>query len=241
MGIRRGSISTPIIADGLVFNMDAANRASYIPNTSTTFNTTDISISGTFENNTSFNNSDPKSWDFDGVDDRINMGHQEFCNFDRYDPYSLIVWVNPDSVSGNQSLIAQLSTGAGWILTSGGTGIIFAHIRTQGGGNQLRVDSDAGQFAAGVWAQYVATYNGNSNTSGCQLYKNGVAITTNSVYNNLTLSTTTGAGIDLTLGTRYTDQNDYDGKIANAQIYNRALSANEVLHNYNALKSRFGL
>ena len=29
MGIRRGSISTPIIADGLVFNMDAANRASY--------------------------------------------------------------------------------------------------------------------------------------------------------------------------------------------------------------------
>ena len=35
MGIRRGSISTPIIVDGLVFNMDAANRASTIPSTST--------------------------------------------------------------------------------------------------------------------------------------------------------------------------------------------------------------
>ena len=34
---------------------------------------------------------------------------------------------------------------------------------------------------------------------------------------------------------------DYDGIIANSQIYNRALSANEVLHNYNALKGRFGL
>ena len=31
------------------------------------------------------------------------------------------------------------------------------------------------------------------------------------------------------------------GLIANVHIYNRALSANEVLHNYNALKGRFGL
>ena len=31
-----GSITTGIIADGLVFNMDAANRASTIPSTSTT-------------------------------------------------------------------------------------------------------------------------------------------------------------------------------------------------------------
>ena len=29
--------------------------------------------------------------------------------------------------------------------------------------------------------------------------------------------------------------------IANVQIYNRALSSTEVLHNYNALKGRFGL
>ena len=30
-----------------------------------------------------------------------------------------------------------------------------------------------------------------------------------------------------------------NGNIANVQIYNRGLSANEVLHNYNALKGRF--
>ena len=29
------------------------------------------------------------------------------------------------------------------------------------------------------------------------------------------------------------------GQIANLKIYNRALSASEVLHNYNALKGRF--
>ena len=33
----------------------------------------------------------------------------------------------------------------------------------------------------------------------------------------------------------------WKGKIAVAQIYNRALSASEVLQNYNATKGRFGL
>ena len=30
MGIRRGEITTKIVPHGLVFNMDAANRASYV-------------------------------------------------------------------------------------------------------------------------------------------------------------------------------------------------------------------
>jgi hypothetical protein len=33
----------------------------------------------------------------------------------------------------------------------------------------------------------------------------------------------------------------FTGNIASVQIYNRALSATEVLQNYNATKSRFGL
>ena len=44
MGGRVGSITTEIIEDGLVFNMDAANRASYIPDATTTFNTIDLSL-----------------------------------------------------------------------------------------------------------------------------------------------------------------------------------------------------
>jgi hypothetical protein len=33
----------------------------------------------------------------------------------------------------------------------------------------------------------------------------------------------------------------FDGKIAKASVYNRALSTQEVLQNYNATKTRFGL
>ena len=41
-----GSIRTPIIPDGLVFNMDAANRASYIPNANKSHNTINLSQTG---------------------------------------------------------------------------------------------------------------------------------------------------------------------------------------------------
>ena len=36
-----------------------------------------------------------------------------------------------------------------------------------------------------------------------------------------------------------TGGNDWEGEIGGVHIYNRILSANEVLHNYNALKGRF--
>jgi hypothetical protein len=35
--------------------------------------------------------------------------------------------------------------------------------------------------------------------------------------------------------------NKFNGNIAQVQVYNRALTATEILQNYNALKHRFGL
>ena len=44
-----------------------------------------------------------------------------------------------------------------------------------------------------------------------------------------------------TIGAYANNTNNFTGQIASIQFYNRALSANEILHNYNALKGRFGL
>ena len=54
MGIRRGEITTNIIRNGLVFNMDAANRVSYVPNATTNKNTINLSQTGSFINDTAF-------------------------------------------------------------------------------------------------------------------------------------------------------------------------------------------
>ena len=47
----------------------------------------------------------------------------------------------------------------------------------------------------------------------------------------------TGGGQNLQIGGG--NDGDFEGQIANIKMYNRALSTPEVLHNYNALKSRF--
>ena len=78
MGISRGNITTNIIKSGLVFNFDAANRASTIPstNTSKTFNTIDLSQSGSFTADAQFDLSTiSQSFAFDGTGDYINLGN----------------------------------------------------------------------------------------------------------------------------------------------------------------------
>ena len=55
MGIRRGEITTKIVSDGLIFNFDAANRASY-PRTGTTATDTIGNIAGTLSGASGDNN-----------------------------------------------------------------------------------------------------------------------------------------------------------------------------------------
>ena len=57
---------------------------------------------------------------------------------------------------------------------------------------------------------------------------------------NLTITEIENLSAPLYIG-QDTSPDFANGKISNTQIYNRALSASEVLQNYNALKGRFGL
>ena len=82
MGIRRGSISTPIIADGLILNMDAANRASYVPNVPDCLNTADLTQSGSFVNSPGYITQPISSscWEFDGCDCYIDISDSDSMN-----------------------------------------------------------------------------------------------------------------------------------------------------------------
>jgi hypothetical protein len=84
------------------------------------------------------------------------------------------------------------------------------------------------------WYHIVATYSGTQ----LKIYVNGVlGGTTNS-----TLGIGTPSTYDLYVGRMGHNQiYEYQGYIDISKIYNRALSDGEVLKNYNATKSRFGL
>jgi hypothetical protein len=85
------------------------------------------------------------------------------------------------------------------------------------------------------WKYYTVTKDGNN----CVFYMNGVIIhsfTLARAQPSSSFSLKVGGPSSTPLTDRY-----FPGNISQTQIYNRALSATEVLQNYNATKGRYGL
>lgn len=236
MGIRRGSISTPIIADGLVFNIDAANRASTIPSTTTTktFNTVDTSNIGSFQDNTQFNETDGiKSFQFDGVDDYIDVPTTDNINFTS--AFTFSIWFK--------------TTSAASMITSHGTSSIKYFIQWTGSSNRIRlriydgtntavtIDNFPSQdFDDGNWHHLAFTTDGTTSSNKVIIYLNGQELSNKGTLANTGIKSVTGS---MKIGALNDGSNAFDGNIGPVHAYNRALSANEILHNYNSLKSRF--
>ncbi len=87
-----------------------------------------------------------------------------------------------------------------------------------------------------TWYQGVVTYNGNTIIQ----YNNGASQSTLSY-----VGTSTSGGV-VRIARRWDESatlasNFFDGDISIVRIYNVALSSTQVLQNYNAIKSRYGL
>ena len=232
MGIRRGEITTKIVSDGLVFNMDPANRASTIPSTSTTtaFNTVDTSISGSFINDTNYDSSTiSPTFHFDGTTDYIVVNNlNNIFNFGT-NPFSVSAWFNGTTFPGTYTGILGSHQGNSdiWAVYAHDSNGVFIYGQGQliGGG---------GSISTGEWYHYIATRDSSGNLI---TYLNGIAVNTatgkTGTFNSLSA---------IRIGDDKHNANPaFNGQIGPVQIYNRALSAGDVLQNYNAQKGRFGL
>ena len=95
-------------------------------------------------------------------------------------------------------------------------------------------------FATSTWYHAAFTYDGSTNASGVKQYVNGVALTLDTVHDDLGSNTIAGSDVPLLIGERIPGGGTpLDGKITLGMIYNRELSATEILQNYNATKNRF--
>ena len=216
MGIKRGSITTSVVADGLVFNIDPANRASY-PKTGTTATDTVNSITGTMSG-VVFSTDHTGIFNFDGSDaiTSITVGNS-------HNAFSVGVWVNPNSLS-NFIRIIQLNSSNKRFLGVHGNGTLISGYNS-GGWDEKFTSSTV---STGTW-NYILMVDDGSNTV---IYVNNVA---NAIANSAATNTS------YIIGSYNGSQNFIDAEIGSVHVYNRALSAAEVLHNYNALKGRFGL
>jgi hypothetical protein len=215
-----------VVKDGLILNLDAAKKDSYA-GSGTVWN--DISGNNrtfTIVNSTTFGGN---YIELPGSGSRI----QRVENFDwSAIPFTLSSWVNMTDQT-YPSVYDLILAGNGH-LSLNASSTPNLDIRITGGGGVSVVSG--GTILLNQWYNLVATREENN----YKLYINGSLVGTGTssvlVYDANMSGIYIGYSPDVDASTR-----TMNGKIGNAQIYNRALSATEVQQNYNALKSRFGL
>jgi len=228
MGVSRGEITTRIVKDGLVFNMDAANRASY-PQTGTTATDTIGSKSGALTAGTTFENINKGVFDLDGVDDYITFGAHSDLNFASSAQFTREVWFRRTASTVDEGhfflIYQQRRTNIGLGRAAGGVGAdneIYSYIQGSFLGTGVVT-------VLNRWYCVALTYN---NTT-LKIYVDGVEEASG------TRTAESMSGYEVQFGGPF--GNYLNGNIGPVHIYNRALSAKEVLSNYNGMKARFGL
>lgn len=214
-----------IVTDGLVLHLDAGNPNSYSGSGSTWSDISGNSYDGTLTNGAYYSNSDGGVMIFDGTDDYIDFTSYPSLNSTQ----SKSIWVNATTLS---------SSGDNKYLIDWGGNVNWVQMYSLSGQPKIRAGVLSGTFLDGVsnvfqntWYNICVTGTSSGNMS---IYING------SLDNSTTgLSNNTATALNLA---RWGGNAFYlDGKIAVVLIYNKQLTSNEVLQNYNAQKSRFGL
>lgn len=218
-----------IVKDGLVLMLDAANPKSY-PGTGTTWN--DLSGNGnnaSLQNGASFSTSNGGYISLDGTNDRIAITDSN-GDFDvGTGNFSINIWLNQGTDTTYPHLYA-LDDQNNFSLKAirGGLANAYRLYVYQ----NYAVQFTNSYLTPGTWQMITLTRNGQEH----KLYIDGVisdTVTDGSGPKNITGSTVyLGWGF----ASEYTPQSR--GPI---YVYNRLLSADEVLQNYNATKGRFGL
>jgi hypothetical protein len=231
-----------IITNGLIMNLDAGFTPSY-PTTGTTwYDVSSGGNNGTLTNGPTFNSANSGSIVFDGVDDYVPCVNPISNNSD----FTISFWMY---YLGGNSQVGLIST---WNTSWQGVGISFSNFNNN---NVWSLRSWTNNGAGGgmnwgvldnlknVWSNITLTYvNGSSSSNIQRGYINGIFQNSESFGNNLTHDTTFQIGRGgLTSSIQIANYPYVNTRLANIQIYNRALSAAEITQNYNSTKSRFGL
>jgi hypothetical protein len=221
--------SPKIVTDGLVLYLDAANTNSYVSGSTTWYNISRGGNNGTLINGPTFNPANGGSIVFDGVDDfgrlPANNGLQPSAEL------TLEVWFKSSGSNSRIQGLLYLNYGTGLRLEPNGA----IHTRVSSAGS-LQQFTTTSTYFNNLWNQVILTINSNT----AILYVNSTLVNQYSiVYDGSSPFNTSigGVGTDANFGVN----RGLYGNLSIARVYNKVLTPTEILQNYNATKSRFGL
>ena len=221
-----------IVDNGLVLYLDAGNRKSYPGSGTTWFDKSGFNNNGTLINGPTFNTGSGGSIVFDGGDDFVNCGST--TNLTGLINISISSWVYPITSSFTTFVARYYNTtlDQGWLL--GYSNSSFSFQGRESTAAYLSTTS-TNIFPINNWYNVVGTKSG----SLWSIYVNGNLQSSSSLGNGTTPFSANSMQVGALVGSGFSVYQP--NRVASTQIYNRALSAQEVLQNYNATKGRFGL
>jgi hypothetical protein len=208
-----------VITTNLIVNLNAGDVTSY-PGSGTTWTNLVDNTNYTINNGT-FDSGDGGSIVFNGSSTFVAIGSPLLSGTN----YTMEAWVNASVLGGGRNILSSASNvfWANGTTLSGGVGGSFSLVTST-------------SFPTNVWKHVALTFNDTTNTM--TLYINGVQVSQNTSVAQSYVSET------LRIGSHFFNGNPvsfWNGKIAEVRIYDAELVTIEILDNFNATKSKYGL
>ena len=213
-----------ITKSGLVGNWDAGDPQSY--NGGTTWKDIANTNDATLTNDIVFNSSDGGSLVFDGTDSKATTTFT-----DQLGDFTVCAWFSQDALTLHARLVDKNYQTGFWLGYSGSN--------NEWGGGIRETSSPYGIYVQLTedWNFIAMTRSGSTQT----VYGNGTSTTATQSCSSTALDTEPlRIGISADQHTGSGGAHYFEGKIALVRLYNRGLSAAEILDNYNKTKGRFG-
>lgn len=226
-----------VVSSGLVLYFDPSNSASY-PGSGTTI--TDLSgngMNGTMSNITFTS----PYFSYNGTNSQVAIADNAVLEPGSGD-WTMEVWVNQTN-SGNDVVLSKFDPGGlasdvAYSIRTTGTSYYSQMGSGVGSGATLYQNSTTHIGSINTWYQIVYVFT-NIAVNTFETFVNGSSI--GSISHSLASILNTPANLYLGSYNNGEYAQWFDGKIGITRLYNRALTSSEVLQNYNADKSKYGL
>ena len=230
-----GSAGPDLVQNGLILALDAADKNSYRGTGTNWIDLSGNNYNGTLTNGPTFSNANGGVIVFDGIDDYVAGGN--LGSF--YSQGTISYWMYSTAVENYRNPFTTNYNGVN-------VGIRFEQYTTASpyGGFNVVIGNDAGAYTGFSYSpSVILTVNSwynvvlvwNTVTNKAIGYLNGVLKFDES---HTYWATTLPA---IAIGNGFSSARYFKGNVSSVEIYNKALTATEVLQNYNATKTRFGL
>ena len=159
---------------------------------------------------------------FDGVDDYVSVPASAGLNI--RNAVSLEAWINTDDVTADNQATRRIIEKGKYAL--GASDKVYFKLFIGGSAQELYRAWDISN--KGIWYHIVGTYDSAGGTNNMKFYINGELVTASTVSGTIDDSSAS----TLLIGMRSADSGRFKGKIDEAKVFNRALTAGEVKMHY---------